>query len=103
MPAYAIVRYRVIHDTTKLLDYGRLAYPTLKAFGAIPRVVNAPAIALEGGEVPSVVLLEFADIATARAWYDSPEYQAAADVRKQAAEVDFLLVDGVPPRSPSAG
>ena len=79
-----------------LREYGKLAFPTLKAFGAIPRVANVAGIALEGVAAPNVVVLEFKDLETAQAWYDSPEYREARDVRRDAADADFLLVNGVP-------
>ena len=95
MPAYAIVCYRAIKDPAKMREYGRLAFPTLKAANAIPRVANVAGIAVEGPDAPNVVVLEFKDMESAQAWYASPEYQMAREVRLEAADVDFLLVDGV--------
>ena len=95
MAAYAIVCYRSIKDSAKLREYGKLARSTLQEFGAIPRVANVPGIALEGAAAANVVVLEFRDLETARAWYQSPGYQAAAVIRREAAEADFLLVEGL--------
>ena len=40
------------------------------------------------------VVIEFADYATARACYDSPEYQDAAAKRAGAVEIDLMIVEG---------
>lgn len=96
MPAYAIVCYRTIRDPAKLREYGKLAGPTLRDFGAVPRAANAPGVVLEGAAAPNVVILEFPDLDTARAWYASPAYQRAAAIRREAADADFLLVEGLP-------
>ena len=99
MPAYAIVCYRTIKDPAKLREYGKLAQQTLREHGAIPKVANMAGIALEGAQAPNVVVLEFPNIEAARNWYHSPAYQEAAAIRKEAADVDFLLVEGMPARS----
>ena len=39
-----------------------------------------------------MIIAEFADVASARAWYESPEYQAARAIREQAAEVQVSIV-----------
>lgn len=98
MPAYAIVCYRTIRDPAKLREYSKLAGPTLRSFGAVPRAANTPGINLEGAETSNVVVLEFPDLDTARAWYESPAYQEAAAIRREAADADFLLVEGLPIR-----
>jgi uncharacterized protein (DUF1330 family) len=40
------------------------------------------------------VVLEFPDYATAKACYDSPEYQAAAKIRDEAGDVDIVIIEG---------
>jgi uncharacterized protein (DUF1330 family) len=51
---------------------------------------------LEGDRVPNrTVILEFPDLAAARAWYDSPAYREARDVREGAAIGSFIAVEGV--------
>ena len=41
------------------------------------------------------VILEFPDRATARAWYDSPAYQAAVKFRHAGADSKAFFVDGL--------
>lgn len=40
------------------------------------------------------VILKFSDLAAARAWHASPAYQALIPLRRAAAEVDLLLLEG---------
>lgn len=41
------------------------------------------------------VVLEFDSLETAKACYDSPEYQAIVDLRDAGADVDLVIVEGV--------
>ena len=50
---------------------------------------------MEGQGRPRVVVLEFADLDTARAYYHSAEYQAAKQERLGAADFDSIIVEGV--------
>ena len=49
---------------------------------------------LEGEDVEGVAILSFPTMATARAWYLSPEYQAALPYRKQGSVSRAILVAG---------
>jgi uncharacterized protein (DUF1330 family) len=53
---------------------------------------------LEGDWQPSrLVVLEFADLAAARAWYDSEVYRQARTLREGAARLRMVAVQGVDP------
>ena len=52
-------------------------------------------VTLEGPDVEGVVIAEFPSIEAARAWYDSPAYQAAAQFRHRGAVYRGLIVEGV--------
>jgi uncharacterized protein (DUF1330 family) len=41
-----------------------------------------------------VVLMEFPDADSARAWYDSPEYRPLKAIRHRAARNNAVLIDG---------
>ena len=60
-----------------------------------PLVVYGALECLEGKAADGVVVLEFPDSETARAWYHSPEYQERAKLRQQAAPYRCLLVEGL--------
>jgi len=42
-----------------------------------------------------LVVLEFPDVATIKAWYHSPEYQRLLELRKRTATSDLVIIDGV--------
>jgi uncharacterized protein (DUF1330 family) len=42
-------------------------------------------------------VIEFPDVAAARRFYDSPEYQAIIGLRHRASKGRLILVDGVAP------
>lgn len=48
----------------------------------------------EGAQRPRTVVLEFKDLETAMACYDSPEYQRAKALRDTASEADLVIVEG---------
>lgn len=54
-----------------------------------------PQQVLEGQAPEGVVIVEFPDTPSARAWYDSPEYQAVARHRFKGATYRAVLVEGV--------
>jgi uncharacterized protein (DUF1330 family) len=54
-----------------------------------------PQQALEGAAPEGVVIVEFPTTAAARAWYDSPPYQAVAQHRFKGASYRAVLVEGV--------
>ena len=63
--------------------------------GAKVLVVDRQPEVLEG-EWPATqtVVLEFESVESARAWYTSDGYQAAAKLRQQAASTDAVIVAG---------
>jgi uncharacterized protein (DUF1330 family) len=52
-------------------------------------------VTLEGPDVEVVVVAEFPTLEEARAWYDSPAYQEAAQHRFRGAIYRGLIVEGV--------
>ncbi len=86
MAAYFILHCQV-HDLDKLRQYQAGARPTLVAAGAEVVVFDAKTETVEG-ESPgsSTVILKFDDIDAAKAWYNSPGYQAVLGLRQEAAD-----------------
>lgn len=60
-----------------------------------PLVVYGAHETLEGEAADGVVLLEFPDSESAKAWYYSPEYQERAKLRQKAAPYRCLMVEGL--------
>lgn len=90
---YWIVRVSV-RDAARYPDYLAAARPAFEKFGARFVVRGGPFEAKEGVSRERNVVVEFADVATAHACYDSPEYQAAKAIRNAVADADFIIVEG---------
>ena len=94
MTAYVIVEMHVT-DPEAIGTYRDLATLAGDANGATYLARGGTTELLEGTEEPArIVLLEFADLEAARAWYHSPEYQAAKAAREGIATARFIAVEG---------
>jgi uncharacterized protein (DUF1330 family) len=95
MAAYMIILAKV-HDREKFLaGYARAAAELVEKCGG-KYVLRAPgALCLEGtvGDGQSVVISEWPDLATARAFWDSSEYQEIKKLREGICDVEVLLVE----------
>lgn len=99
MATYLINHLRIPGGVPKeeSLAYLEQVEATTAAYGGKWLVVDAPVQVVEGAWPGSVVLIEFADMATAKAWYDSPEYQNILSLRTDNTISDLILVDAVGP------
>ena len=85
-------------DGPNITGGGRLVYEFRKRDGCFGRpgrfvVRGGDYETREGTWQPQrIVILEFPDIATARAWYDSPEYQAILPIRQANSHCNFLTI-----------
>jgi uncharacterized protein (DUF1330 family) len=96
MPAYMIFIREQTLDRAELEAYWAKVASTLE--GVPMKVLSAygPHTTLEGPDVEGVVIAEFPSTEAARAWYDSPAYQDAANHRQRGAIYRGLLVEGTP-------
>jgi uncharacterized protein (DUF1330 family) len=95
MPAYMIALNRAVHDRQKLEDYWKAAPATFEGRGAKVLSSYTPLTPLETvGPLEGVVLIEFPDVAAAKAWYESPAYQQARQHRDGAADVELFIIGG---------
>jgi uncharacterized protein (DUF1330 family) len=94
MPAYVIVETDV-HDPEQYEQY-KAASPAAVAGGGGRFLVRGGELAvLEGDWEPTrLVVLEFEDLDAVKRWYDSPEYQAAKQLREGAANLRMVAVQG---------
>jgi uncharacterized protein (DUF1330 family) len=93
--AYVIVRANVT-DPDAYEEYKQHSGPAVTRYGGHFLARGGLLETLEGdAEGGRVVLIEFPDLDTARRWYNSPEYQHAISIRKDAAKAQFLLLEGV--------
>ncbi|MFT3966446.1 MAG: DUF1330 domain-containing protein [Sphingobium sp.] len=97
MAAYIVfIRETPVHDPAAMDAY-RAAGPGVAASGdwkLKPLAAYGALETLEGEEADGVVLLEFPDMAAARAWYDSPAYSEARTHRLKAAPYRAYLFEG---------
>lgn len=94
MAAYLIVRVNVT-DPDQYEKYKLLTPAAAAAHGGTFIVRGGQHETLEGPpDARRVVVLEFESYESAKAFYDSPEYVEARQVRAGAAEMAMTLVDG---------
>jgi len=91
--AYWIVRVSV-RDAQRYPEYLAAARPAFEKFGANFIVRGGAYEVMEGQARDRNVVVEFADRATAKACYDSAEYQAARAIRQKYADADFIIIEG---------
>jgi len=97
MAAYVIsdVTFR---DPAALDTYRARASDSIARHGGRYLARGGAIEAVEGSWQPEhVIIVEFPDLARARAWYRSPEYAAALDVRDRALNRNLIFVDGIAP------
>jgi uncharacterized protein (DUF1330 family) len=96
MPAYVISDVEPL-DPALVARYRTLAEASIAKFGGRYVVRGGAIDAVEGGWTPKhIVIIEFPSMARARAWYRSPDYAAALEVRQDALKRRLIFVDGVP-------
>lgn len=94
MPKAYVLITEAIHDEEGMKAYGAKAAQAMG--GARVLAVDSSPAVLEGEPASGrAVLLEFASPEEARAWYESPEYQAAIPLRQAAAESTGVLITGL--------
>jgi uncharacterized protein (DUF1330 family) len=95
MPAYFIAEIELTNPAA--YEPYRAAVPaTIAQYGGRYLTRGGAAELVEGGPEPNrVVILEFADIAAAKRWYNSPEYQKILPIRLANSTGRVLMVEGI--------
>lgn len=94
MAAYIIADVRIT-DPRAYEEYRRQVVPLVERFGGRFLVRGGPHTVLEGNWQPQrLVVLEFPDMETLKAWYDSPEYGPVMALRLAASSADLVAVEG---------
>jgi uncharacterized protein (DUF1330 family) len=94
MSAYIIFTREKTLNQAEMDTYNSLAGQTLAGHPAKALAFYGEQEILEGPSHEGAVILEFPDIAAARAWYDSPAYQEAAAHRHTGSEYRVFIVAG---------
>jgi uncharacterized protein (DUF1330 family) len=94
MPAYFIAEVEVTNPSG-YEAYRPLAGASIAQYGGKFLARGGTTELLEGSPEPArVVVIEFADVAAAKRWYNSPEYQEALKIRLANSTGRVLIVEG---------
>lgn len=104
MPAYLIVHRREITDSEALQAYGEGVGATIDKFGGKILVRSDAFDVIEGDwqsgqkavdtKPQRIVVVEFPDMASLRAWYDSDDYAPLKTIRQNSSLSDFVAIQG---------
>ncbi|WP_419841835.1 DUF1330 domain-containing protein [Candidatus Poriferisodalis sp.] len=95
MTAYVITRVEIT-DPDQYEKYKALSPAAAAASGGRFIVRGGESFTLEGPEEDRrIVVLEFPDMDSAKAFYDSEQYRHAREVRAGAADMQMMAVEGV--------
>jgi uncharacterized protein (DUF1330 family) len=93
-----VILTETIHDPEGMSAYGQASMASVVEHGGKVLVVDADVQVLEGEwQGTRTVVVEYESVAAARAWYESPGYQAALPLRKAAADGNVVIVSGFEP------
>ncbi|MGF3022849.1 DUF1330 domain-containing protein [Methylobacterium aquaticum] len=96
LPAYAVAHLRQVALGPAIATYLARIDATLAPFGGRFLIHGARPEPLEGDVSGDLVVIAFPDRARARAWYESPAYQAILPLRTAHSDGVVVLIDGVP-------
>ena len=96
MATYMIfIREGEIFNPAEMLAYQSDNRENIGVYNLKPLVVYGDMETMEGEAPDAIVVLEFPTAEDAKAWYYSPQYQAAAEHRKKAAHYRVIMVEGI--------
>jgi len=85
-----------VKDVPTFQKYAAQVPPTMAPFGGHDIVRGGKAEALEGEAPKRIVVIKFDSVEKARAWYNSPAYDAIKGLRIDSTKSRLILVEGVP-------
>jgi uncharacterized protein (DUF1330 family) len=95
MASYLLFDNVEVRDPTPLADYVKRAAEVAADYGGRYVAMDAVPEVVEGDPgLRSVVLMEFPDANSARAWYESPAYQPLKEIRHRAVRNNAVLIAG---------
>lgn len=94
MSAYLILDVD-IHDPEKYKEYMKLAKPMVEAHGGKYHVRGGPFEIMDGSWQPTrLVIIEYPDMASAKAMYESEEYKPLKKIRETCSTGHTVIVEG---------
>ena len=95
MKGFVIVDIEIL-DQGKYQKYKQLAASSIEQYGGNYVVRGGRIQPLEGDWRPErLAIVEFESLEKAKAWYDSPEYAPAKQIRQEASRGKILIVEGL--------
>lgn len=97
MPKAYLLAEAKVTDPAAYDTYKQLAQVAIAQYGGEYLVRGGTGEVLEGEwkAVPRLVIVQFPSVDQAKKFYDSPEYRAAREARKDAAGMNMLVVQGL--------
>jgi len=95
MPAYIVFTRIKMLDLDELKVYWEKIKATMEGHPVEVLVAYGKHEVLEGDPIEGIVIARFPDVESAKGWYFSPSYQAAAKHRRKGAVYQGLIVEGV--------
>jgi len=95
MTAYGLGRLTNVRLGPGVVEYLRRIDATLAPFGGHFIIHGGEPERLEGDWQGALIVIAFPDMASARAWYASPAYQAILPLRTGNSDGDIILIEGV--------
>jgi uncharacterized protein (DUF1330 family) len=94
MPKAYWVAHVTVDDPKAYDDYRAANAVAFAKYGAKFIVRGGAQDVIEGTSRPRTVVIEFKDLETAKACYNSPEYQHALSIRQPVSSGDLVIVEG---------
>ena len=95
MAAYIVFMRDEMKDPAEFGRYMDAVPATLEGHPVKPLAIYGKLQMLEGPPIEGAVIAEFADMASALAWYHSPAYQAAVQHRFKAGSYRVFVTEGL--------
>jgi uncharacterized protein (DUF1330 family) len=96
-PAYSITEVLEVLDPEGAQRYAQLTPIAVDKFGGRFVVLGASPTVAEGEAGVAVAVVEWPDMETLRAWYDSPEYAPAREIAATAMRRRLIFLPGLAP------
>ncbi len=96
MAAYLIVDQLEVTDPDTMKEYSAGVGATVARYNGKPLVRGGAFEVVEGDYQPRrIIVLEFPDMATLKAWYDSDDYAELKEMRKRSSSSNIVAVEGM--------
>ncbi|MCO5968561.1 DUF1330 domain-containing protein [Actinoallomurus soli] len=94
MAGYAVGHLHDVAAGPAIVEYLERIDATLEPYGGRFLIHGARPDVREGDWSGDLILIEFPDLDSARAWYDSPAYREIIPLRAENSRGAILLIDG---------